>query len=273
MYLPNKRNKILSLHNFDIWDLNTREKIKVIRIGICDDDKNDRTLICNLCKQYFSKNEKQCKFTFWASGEEVLEYCQCWENERIDLLFLDIEMSGVSGIEVKDRIIKQDMVWRIVFVSSYKERVFESFGLKTLGFVVKPPEIQDIGKWIDVVLDELGEEQFLELKGSNRIIRLEELEYFEAYGNYTKMFLHPSSHQEQPVLLPVKLGDIEKELRKYPIIRVHKSYLINLMNVMFMHKEIELRDLPCIIPIGRKYKVTAKKEYMEFVKHKVRKRI
>ena len=109
-----------------------------MRIGICDDKKNEQTQLENLCKQYFEKSGTEYELVKFQSAEEVVDYCKHAKGERIDLLFLDIEMQGMSGIELKDRILKEDAVWRIVFVSHYKEKVFESFGLKTLGFVVKP---------------------------------------------------------------------------------------------------------------------------------------
>lgn len=246
----------------------------MIRIGICDDNINDRNLIYDLCQKYLDRKGIRYCLVLFESGEEVLAYCDCQEKERIDLLFLDIEMPGVNGIEVKNKIIKQDKMWRLVFVSSYQEKVFESFGLKTLSFVVKPAQTQDVCKWIQVVLEELEEEVTLKIKGTDKPIRLEDIEYFEGNRNYTIAHLHPFCDNEtETILISSNLGDIEKELAEYPIIRVHKSYLVNLMNVVRMDKEIELRDLPDKIPIGRTYKEIARKEYMKYGKCKVIKRI
>ena len=246
----------------------------MIKIGICDDNEKDQTVLCDFAKEYLDRKQFFYKFLLFQSGEEVLAYCDCEENERIDLLFLDIEMSGISGIEVKDRILKENKIWRLVFVSSYRDKVFESFGLKTLGFVVKPAKEQEICKWIDVVVEELDEERFLELKGLGELIRLEDVEYMEGNGSYTKIVLHPSAGREtQSILLSRKLGEIEKELEDYSIVRVHKSYLVNLMNVTSVNRNIELRDLSDSIPIGRTYREIVREEYRKYGKSKVMKRI
>jgi len=250
----------------------------MIHIGICDDNEKDRISLHDLCKQHFAVNQMEYTITFFGSGEEVLEYCKFAENKRIDLLFLDIEMSGIDGIEVKNRILKQDQVWRIVFVSGYKEKVFDSFGLKTLGFVIKPADSEEIGKWIQIVHTELEEEIFVELKDSQNIsgkfVRLEDIEYAKADGNYTDVYLHPAyGDEEKHILLLMKLGDLEKKLSDYPVLRVHKSYLINLMNVTAVDKTIKMRDLEREIPIGRVYRDIVRREYVEYGRRKVQRRL
>ena len=249
-----------------------------MRIGICDDKEREQNQLEHLCKQYFSKNEDEYKLVKFQSAEEVMDYCKHVNSERIDLLFLDIEMQGISGIELKNRILKEDAVWRIVFVSYYKEKVFESFGLKTLGFVVKPISYDEVAKWIDVVCDELKEEIYIELKDSQKdksvLVRLEDVEYAKADGNYTDVYIHTSyDGKSDRILVSEKIGDIEKEMEEYPIIRVHKSYLVNLMNVTMMNKCVKVRDLEIEIPIGRYYRAVALKKYREYGREKVRKRL
>ena len=103
-----------------------------MKIGICDDHKKERDIIFEYCERFFSKNEIEHTYVFFSKGEEILNYCN-EQNERIDLLFLDIEMEGISGIEVKDKVVKVEQVWRIVFVSSHLESMRYSFGTKTIG--------------------------------------------------------------------------------------------------------------------------------------------
>lgn len=249
-----------------------------MRIGICDDKKNEQTQLENLCKQYFEKSGTEYELVKFQSAEEVVDYCKHAKGERIDLLFLDIEMQGMSGIELKDRILKEDAVWRIVFVSHYKEKVFESFGLKTLGFVVKPIGYIEAVKWIEVVREELKEEIYIELKDSPKDwavpVKLEDVKYAKADGNYTDIYFSVSDEKKADrILVTEKIGKLEKEMEQYPIIRVHKSYLVNLMNVTMMNKCVKIRDLDIEIPIGRQYREAALKKYREFGKEKVRKRL
>lgn len=247
----------------------------MIRIGICDDNEKDRKNVYSICKNFFEKNPMEHEYILFSSGEEVLEYCEGETNDRIELLFLDIELNGINGIETKDRIVKEDKVWRIVFVSSYKDKVWATFGLKTIGFVIKPATQEEIHKWINVVLEELEEDALVELKGMDgQYIRLEKIAYFKAAGNYTELYLHTgSSGAQRPVLVLQKLGELEKDLQQFPIIRVHKSYMVNLVNVVDMDADISMRDMREKIPIGRVYKETVRKRYLEYGKEKIRRRM
>lgn len=250
----------------------------MIRIGICDDNKKDRQYLERLCVQYFDKVCEKYVVVFFESGEEILEYCNQRDNKRIDLLFLDIEMCGISGIEVKNRILKRTAVWRIVFVSCYKEKVFDSFGLKTLGFVVKPVGYADVEKWISFVLQELKEEVYIELNhsltGEKVIVRLEDLEYIKADRNYTDVYLH-SEYEDarERLLLSDSIGVIEKKLQNYSVIRVHRSYLVNLINVTKVGRCIKVRDMEAEIPIGRSYREYVLKKYREYGKEKIERRL
>lgn len=250
----------------------------MIRIAICDDNEKEQQIIQTMCESFFEDNPEEHEYTFFSSGEEVLEYCKKNQNTRIDLLFLDVEMPGISGIETKDLIVKQPWVWRIVFVSSHKEQVFDSFGLKTLGFVVKPPSQQEIHKWIDVVLEDMEENVLVELKSSDRdkgqVVRMESIAYIKAAGNYTEVYLYPEGKEaEQFVLLVKKIGELESEMAHLPIVRVHKSYMVNLANIKDLKKEVVLQNRKEKIPIGRMYKEEIKKQYIEYGREKVRRRI
>lgn len=247
-------------------------------IGICDDQKQDRQYIHSLCEAFFQTRKIEHEYRMFSSGEEVLDYCRQKEQARVDLLFLDIELGYIDGIQVKDRILRQDMVWRIVFVSGYQDKVFLSFGLKTLGFLVKPVEQDDIGKWIHVVLEELKQDVLVKIADSKtaeeRYVRLEDIEYFVAEGNYTKIVLHTDEGSEEDYILVTKqIGELEQEYRRFPILRVHKSYMVNLENVMDIRGEITIRDSEEKIPIGRTFKDSVRKKYLEFGREKVRGRI
>ena len=246
-----------------------------MKIGICDDHKKERDIIFEYCERFFSKNEIEHTYVFFSKGEEILNYCN-EQNERIDLLFLDIEMEGISGIEVKDKVVKADQVWRIVFVSSHLESMRYSFGTKTIGFVAKPAEQIEIEKWIRVVLEDIKENMEIQLKdcANNECItlKLEDMIYFKAEGNYTSLFFFDNQSKKSEKLVTKKMGKLEEELKNYPIIRIHKSYMVNLMNVTDVRQQITLTTGE-ELPIGRSLKEKVYKQYVDYAQAKVRLRL
>lgn len=121
--------------------------MRKFNIGICDDMKEEAENIKNLCEEFFMKSEWNSSFILFSDGEEVLNY----DGERIDLLFLDIEMKEKDGIEVLRELEHSKIVWKVVFVSRHQESVFDAFGIKTLGFEKKPVKYEKIEKWLKVL--------------------------------------------------------------------------------------------------------------------------
>lgn len=250
----------------------------MIRIGICDDNKKENLMIQQLCENYFSKCPIEHEYKIFLSGEEVLHFCEN-DNQsdgRIDLLFLDIEMSGISGIEVKDRIVKEHSIWRIVFVSSHLESMQLAFGLKTMGFVIKPAKEEKIHKWLRLVVEDKQGEILVEIpktmSGNKKYVLLEDIAYIKADGNYTEIYLY-ENQENPPLVVVIKLKELEKEWSHLPIIRVHKSYMVNLINVVDVGRNVILRDIEEKISIGRSYKEIVKKQYYEYGKQIARRRL
>lgn len=248
-----------------------------MRIGICDDNKKDRDVIYEYCESFFSKNNMEHTYEFFSKGEEILKYCE-EKQERIDLLFLDVEMEGISGIEVKDRVVKADQVWRIVFVSSHLDSMKDSFGTKTIGFIEKPGVQAEIEKWIRVVLEDIKENVEIQINDfvndECTVLKLEDILYFKADGNYTRLFLtNDYSENEKYKLITKKIGELEEELKKYPMVRVHKSYMVHLLNVTDVGQYVTLQGTEEKIPVGRSFKEAVYKRYVDYAQDKVRLRI
>ena len=245
-------------------------------IGICDDQEEVRKLILNLCEKYFKDYNKEHFFLEFSSGEEVIKYCENRNNFRIDLLLLDIEMDGISGIELKDMAIKQDMILRIAFVSSHIEDIFDAYGTKTIGFIPKPPIYKNIKKVLDITIDELRENVMVTLKGYKGDIieiKLDDILYLKADGSCTEIYTYKSILNDAYILSTKKLGEIENELSEFSIIRAHKSYLVNIANVLEINSQVILSDNIARIPIVRRYKENAKRKFYEYGKNRIRKRL
>lgn len=246
-------------------------------IGICDDEKFARMSVRKLCEEYFNQNEIENSYIEFESGEDVLSYSMQADSEQIDLLFLDIEMKEMNGICLMEQLLSQNAIWRIAFVTGYKDKVFDAFGQKTIGFILKPPSYEQVVKMLGIVQREKQENAELEFKGYNgelHCVRLEQIAYLRAERSYTGIYLYAQGEEETVhFVVSKKIGELERSLCSYPVLRVHKSYLINLANVVNVGEEISLRNTDEKIPIGRKYKEQVRTAYAAYIRDKVRKRI
>lgn len=104
-----------------------------MRIAICDDHDVTREALKGFCRDFFAgKKLREIEIEEYASGEQYLA------AEEADILLLDIEMGQMNGIEVKERLQRQQAEARILFVTSYDEFMEEAYGRNVFGFLKKP---------------------------------------------------------------------------------------------------------------------------------------
>lgn len=249
----------------------------MLHIGICDDISEARQKIFNLCEEYFKESKIQHKYVFFTNGEDVLLYCERDDNMQIDILFLDVEMPGISGLDLKDAVLKQDKVWRIVFVTNHSESIYSTFSRKTIGFIQKPPSQEKVKKMLATTLNDMEENIAVRIKNNNGTlveISMEDIVYFKAAGSYTEIYIKEScSTVVKCILSTKKMGELEKDMRNYHIIRVHKSYMVNLANVIDFGEKILLQNISLEIPVGRIYRERARMNYLQYGKNRIKKRL
>lgn len=250
----------------------------MIRIGICDDEELMIEIMKDFCGVYLAEKGVDYSLISFDSGEAALKYCGEKESKGLDLLFLDIGLREMDGIAVKNVLAKNANVHRIVFVSGYQERMPDAFGQKTIGFITKPPRREQIRRILQTMLEEMEEEQqFVEVRNVGNIksiqLKLEKIAYIRAKGNYTEIYFYKPEKELERLVTVKKLGEWEKELQGGHIIRVHKSHMVNLAHAVLGKHEVMIRDMGLKIPIGRVYKNDLKKQYVEYVKERMRKKM
>jgi len=197
--------------------------VRPMRIAICDDEKNIRELIGNkVRKQYL-----EAEIVFFASGEELL-----LSDMYIDILFLDIQMSGKNGMETARELRQKNKNTIIIFVTAIEEYVFQAFDVGAFHYIVKP--IDDV-KFIDVLhraVDELSlqnkdikeqEDKYVIINNSgvHTKVILDEIVYAEVFNR--KVVIHK---MDETIEYYGKMSDLEA-LTGDNFFRPHRAYLIN----------------------------------------------
>ena len=225
-----------------------------MRIAICDDEKNIRELMANkVAKQY-----PDAEISFFQSGEELLLV-----DESIDILFLDIQMSGIDGMETARELRKKDKSVILIFVTAVEEYVFQAFDVGAFNYIVKPI---DDGKFSDVLhraVDEWSSQNINEKEPEERYVLinnsgvhtkviLDEIVYAEVFNR--KVVIHKMNDE---IEYYGKMSDLEA-LAGDSFFRPHRAYLINF-------KYVEKYDATTIY-LERGTALMAKQNYPEFVK-------
>ena len=217
----------------------------MIRIAICDDEKHMSDHIRAMASDFFRKKNREIYFRIFLSGEELLSY-----DGQIDILFLDIQMKGMDGIETARKLRAFKFRGFLIFITVLKEMVFQSFEVQAYDYLVKPVDEKQFEKTMErlyVSMQNVGEDSLLVQKGyEGRIIREEEIVFCEIIDR--KIYLNLASGEV--VDYYERIENLETKLGSH-FFRCHRSYLINLKHLKGYKNGTACMDNGKEVPVSR----------------------
>jgi two-component system LytT family response regulator len=211
-------------------------KLKAI---IIDDEKMARTLLAGMLKEL-------------DVDVEILELCEdlsagvkAIRKHKPDLVFLDIEMPGHSGLELLDFFNEDEITFSIVFTTAYNQYAIQAFKLSAIDYLLKPVSVQELEHAIQKVKRNLHEEKAFGILKENlltnplkkiavntitaiKFVELDKVVYLKADGAYTEFVLTDNTTVTSSKGLK-HYEDVLDEQTNF--MRCHKSYLVNLNHV------------------------------------------
>ncbi|HMC84799.1 MAG TPA: LytTR family DNA-binding domain-containing protein [Chitinophagaceae bacterium] len=195
---------------------------------IVDDNKIARATMKQLASQVKD-------ISIAAECSNALEAYNLLQELTVDLLLLDIEMPGMTGLELTKNLGRQSPV--IIFTTSKKEYAAEAFELNVADYIVKPVMparfLQAIDKAREICESnteemKLQEDEFIFIRDSNivRKLKLEDILFAEAMGDYVKLFTAQKFYAVHTTLKAV-----EERLPASSFLRVHRSYIIAISKI------------------------------------------
>ncbi|MEA3422625.1 MAG: LytTR family DNA-binding domain-containing protein [Bacillota bacterium] len=225
----------------------------MIKIGICDDEKNICSSLETIIEEYMKNKNIQYGIDVFYSANSLLKYTD--DGNLYDILFLDIEMEGLSGIEF-GKILRDDMgneLTKIIYISWQNSHAIDLFQVRPFDFVVKPITKERLFKILEVVQRLIGSErsEFVYHAGNKyERIEIEAIYYFKSEAK--KIIIHKNGKE---LTFYGKLDDVVKKIDGRYFWRIHKSYVINYMNTeIFDYKTVTMKNGE-VLSISQKYRV------------------
>lgn len=220
---------------------------------IIDDDEIDRLTVVSYARKFPVLDI----LGVFESAEDAVLFL---EKEKTDILFLDIDMPGLNGIEFRKRALEVPVC---VFITAHPEHAVESFQIETLDFIVKPLKLERFTQTINRI------EEFMEIKlkaslfeasiGGDTIyikegheqtkVKLHEILYLEALKDYTLVVTERKRH-----CVLSSIGNLLKESHFQSFVRIHRSYAVQKQYVQKINSNEIILNNNAVIPIGRSYK-------------------
>ena len=227
-----------------------------MQIAICDDEKNIRELIGDKILKQFPDAE----IDFYASGDELL-----LSDKPIDILFLDIQMSGKNGMDTARELRKQDKKMMIIFVTAVEEYVFQAFDVGAFHYIMKPIDDEKFTEVLCKAVEEFKmnlhnkqsqtpEDKYLMINngGVHIKVSIDDIVYAEVFNR--KVVIHKLN---ETIEYYGKMSDLEV-MAGDSFFRPHRAYLINF-------KYVEKYDASTIY-LEKGTAIMSKQNYPEFVK-------
>lgn len=234
-------------------------------IALCDDDVRELDIIEDYLTIYQkSKEMDEYRIERFQSAEELL--WRITEKEYTpDLLFLDIFMSGKTGIEAAKELRRQECGTSIAFLTTSKEYALEAYGVDAVQYLVKPLTQEKFFHAMDIIVQhkklELENQIVVKVAGGGiRQMKADDIIYCESQKNYQMLYLEA---EECRVRMTTK--ELWETLERFAqFSKCGRSYILNLNHVVSVEKEEILMDNEGTVYIPRNVSAEFKKVYFSY---------
>jgi len=215
--------------------------------------------------------EKLNNFNIVAECGDAMKALQELRSKQIDLMFLDIQMPQITGIEFLRTLKKPP---KVVITTAYREYAVEGFELDVVDFLMKPITFErcmkSVNKYYQVAQEEImqvnnglesnpADKPFIYVKENKRVIKvyLNEIYYVEGLSEYVQIHT-----EKKKIITKTSMNNMDEKLSPEGFLRIHKSFIVSMAKIeAFTAHSIEIPGKE--LPIGRSYKNSVL-EAMEF---------
>ena len=217
---------------------------------------DDEPLARQLMMDHVSKLDD---FELVGVCSNAMEALTALHNHKVDLMFLDIQMPQINGIDFLKTLKNPP---KVIFTTAYREYALEGFELDVIDYLLKPITferfLKSVNKYYQTKSDSIqvvesgkpNENSFIYVKENKMVkkILLDEILYIEGYSEYVRIYI-----DDKRIITKASLTELEKKLPQDGFLRIHKSYIVSLTKITaFSASIIEIKNKE--LPIGRNYK-------------------
>lgn len=236
-----------------------------MRILVCDDER----LWCETIKKYVLSNlneDSESIVEIFNSGNKLIDYCS---QNKPDVLFLDIELLDINGLDLAKQLRKDFPSLIIVFITNHPNYVFSCFETEPLNFLRKPIEIEEFNKTFQRIITKYTElHKYIPIKWQNDSVNLEicDICYVEGYNRHLVFRLYNGESYETVG----RINEIYKILQVYGFVKSHQGFIVNMLHIKnFGENEIFMKNGDSVLMSVRK-RLKTKEVYAEYLNGRVR---
>lgn len=229
-----------------------------LRVAICDDEKYFREEIKRLVEQYLKEKKIIFCIDLFTSG---LEFCSDDNNlQQYDIIFLDIGMKEMNGMETAYAIREKNQNVDIVFITIMMDYALEGYRVDAVRYILKDDLESLLPECMDTILQKKQEKEMeFPFVGGKRKVLLKEI-----------LFIESKSHQlwfertRENLYMYCQINDLELILSNYDFVRTHQSFLVNLVHIEKINNYLLYLSNGAEIPVTKQRYAKVKEQYLSY---------
>ncbi|MGB5667401.1 MAG: LytTR family DNA-binding domain-containing protein [Maribacter sp.] len=211
-------------------------------------------------KQIASYIDKTPFLVLIGEFESALQAISFLQDNEVDLMFVDINMPDLSGMDFVKSLNDPP---KVIFTTAYSEYALEGFRVDAVDYLLKPIGYSEFLKATEKARERIqpkedrntevqGNDKFLFIKSEYKILRiiLSDIKYIEGMREYVRIHLQ----SEKPVMALMSMKKMEEYLPKINFMRVHRSFIVNLDKISTVERNRIVFDKNVYIPVSEQYK-------------------
>lgn len=229
-----------------------------MRIAVCDDNQIDRDIIKDFLHTYMTEKSIPNTITEYENGMNLIYDIE--EGRYYDMVFLDIFMDQILGMDIARKLRNVGYTGNIVFLTSTAEFAVDSYEVEASGYLLKPHDYEKLCGLLNRIIDRTNIGHFqVSVRNTIYSIPFGEIVYVESRNNVC--ILHRSDGSEYTIYK--KLSEVELQLNESRFLRCHQSYLVNMSYISKADSQFELTTGDVVL-IRQRSQKEIRRIYQEF---------
>ena len=223
-----------------------------MKLAVIEDEQAHSELLKSYLENWGAEKEISLQIKTFTSAEQFLFV---WEEQRdFDVLFVDIQMGDMNGMEMAKKIRQTDQDIPIVFTTGIADYLEEGYEVEALYYCLKPLSEEKLDRCMDRVLKREAREHYVIVQAGEDKVKLpvERIVYVEARGHICLVEYCTREGETLQVEVKETLSDLEQMLSDYNFVKCHRSYLCRVGGIHHIGKTEIVFDNGSHIPVSRR---------------------
>lgn len=233
----------------------------MLKIAIVEDEVQETKKLAEYIRLFGEKEKVQYELACFSNAEEFLEGYQ----SGYQLIFMDIELPGMNGMDACRKLRRFDKRATIVFTTNLVQYAVEGYEVDAVDFMVKPIQYYDFSMKMQKVMVSIRHksDKKIELRCTSgaSFVRISNIDYVEVMRHYLMYHVKGKEYRVRGVM-----RDVEQQLKPYGFSRCNHSFLVNMNRVEAVWDDlISIEGYETKLPIGRTYKETFLADFTNYL--------